>query len=327
MHIRYPIFPMSTTFHTYVKQYQVIRPERLYGNFRNYTETGFTTDDASIYFIAKCMAVEWLPETFVIGDNYNLSGRIRVDGKDHEVSLDMGAYWFAMPQIQEHFSAKEHMCEYFMARSITTTGLSVPNAVKYKRGTSINFAASDSEKLTVECELSRHMNSEGHAQTEIYAYQAINFFDLPGPKLDIIYIGSSVSNAFKRLYKHDKWGRMQAEKKRNEDLLVYFAALEGDAFQHESVDGLSLIARDDHGVSAEDETLITEMALINYFKPHYNSLHKERDISTSERVERALKDEGFNEVTVELILEGPLGALGSPHIKAHGSHTAMHKIA
>lgn len=318
---------MSTTFHTYVKKYQAVRPERLYGDFRKYTETVFTTDDASIYFIVKCMAVEWLPDTFFVGDNYKLYGRLRVDGTEHDVSLDMAAFWFAMPQIKQHFSAKDIMSEYFMARSKAAGRLSVPNAMKYQRGTFINVAASDTEKLVVECELRRNMNQEGHAQTEIYAYQAINFFDLPGPTLDIIYIGSSVTNAFNRLYKHDKWGRMQAEKKRGEDLLVYFAELEGDAFQHESVDGFSLIARNDHGLSTKDETLISEMALISYFKPHYNELHKERDISNSERVERALKNVGFNEVAVELILEGPLGTLGTPHAKTYGSHTAIHKIA
>lgn len=272
---------MPKTFHTYIKKYQAVRPERLYGDFRNYTETAFTTDDASIYFIVKCMAVEWLPETFVVGDNYSLRGRIRVDGKEHDVSLDMAAFWFAMPQMQKHFSVKDQMCEYFMARSRAAAGLSVPSTVKYQRGTSINVMASDTEKLVVECELCRNMSREGRAQTEIYVYQAINFFNLPGPKLDIIYIGSSVSNAFKRLYKHDKWGRMQAEKRRNEDLLVYFAELEGDAFQHESVEGFALIARNDHGVNIEDEIFITEMALINYFKPRYNELHKERDISHS----------------------------------------------
>jgi len=318
---------MSTTFHTYVKKYQAVRPERLYGEFRKYTETAFTTDDASIYFIVKCMAVEWLPDTFVVGDNYNLLGRLRVDGKEHDISLDMRAFWFNMQQIQQNFPDKEQMSEYFMARSKAADGLSLPNSMKYQRETSINVAASDTEKLVVECELCRNMNREEYAQTDIYAYQAINFFELPGPKLDIIYIGSSVSNAFSRLYKHEKWGRMQAEKKRNEDLLVYFTELEGDAFKHQSVEGLSLISRNDHGISAKDETLISEMALINYFKPRYNELHKERDISNSERVERALKKAGFNEVTVEVNIEGPLGALGTPQSNIYGSHIAIHKIA
>lgn len=318
---------MATIFHTYVKKFQLVRPDRLYGDFRKYTETAFTTDEASIYFVVKCMAVEWLPNTFVVGANYNLLGRLRVDGKEHDVSLDMGAFWFDMPQMQERFPDKDQMSEYFMARSKVTDGLAVPDAAKYQLATSVNVAASDTEKLVVECELRRNMNRDGRAQTEIYAYQAINFFDLPVPKLDIIYIGSSVSSAFHRLFKHDKWGRMQAEKKRDEDLLVYFAELEGDAFQHQSVEGFSLIARDEHGVSTKDETFISEMALISYFKPHYNELHKERDISTSKRVERALKEEGFNEVSVELILEGPLGALGTPHTTTYGSHTANHKIA
>src|SRR5215211_6692474 len=81
----------------------------------------------------------------------------------------------------------------------------------------------------------------------LYVYQAINFFELPGPKLDIIYVGSSLSNTFKRLHRHEKWGRMQAEKKRNEDILVYFAELEGDALRYESANGFSLISHNQHG--------------------------------------------------------------------------------
>jgi len=316
-------FSVSKIFHTYIKKYQIIRPERLYGSFRGYTETSFTTNDASIYFIVKCVSAEWLPNTFVVGDNYSLSGCVCVDGKVHDISIDMGAFWFAMPEMQRHFLNRDKMCEYFMARSRVAVGSSV---VKYKRGTSIDVAASDSEKLVIECELSRNIFETGCAQTEIYIYQAINFFDLPSPKLNIVYIGSSVSNAFKRLYKHDKWGRIQAEKKRNEDILVYFAELEGDVIQHESTESFSLLAHDEHRISADDETLITEMALINYFKPNYNSLHKNRDISNSERIERTLKKAGFNQVTVELILEGSMGVLGTPHTKIYGSHTAIHKF-
>ncbi|MCX5876486.1 MAG: hypothetical protein NT087_09405 [Deltaproteobacteria bacterium] len=318
---------MRHTFHTYIKKYQAVRPERLYGDFRDYTETAFTTDDASLYFVVKCMAAEWLPHTFVVSDDYRLSGLIRVDQKEHEVFLDMAAFWFAMPKMQELFQTKSAMADYFMTRSKALAGQSLQNEQKYRQATYISLEASDSEKLVVECELWRNMNKDRQSLTEIYVYQAINFFDLPGPKLNVIYIGSSITNTFKRLYKHEKWGRMQAEKKRNEDILVYFAELEGDAIQHESANGLSLLARNEHGVSNEDETLITEMALINYFKPQYNWLHKDRDISYSERVERALKKADFNEVTVELILEGPLGALGTPHTGTYGSHTAIHKIA
>lgn len=318
---------MSKTFHTYVKKYQVMRPERMYGEFRKYTESEFTTYDSSIYFIVKCKAVQWLPNTFVVGENYTLQGQLLVDGVPHKVFLNMAAFWYSMQHLQKKFSTMQEMSEYFMTRSKPRDGQTVSNAEKYQRYTSIDFAASDTEKLVIECELCRNMNREGSAQTNIYAYQAINFFDLPGPVLDVMYIGSSVSNPFNRLLKHDKWGQLQAEKKRHEDLLVYFGELEGDAFRHESVKGISLLVRNDHGVSTEDETFISEMALINYFKPPYNKLHKDRDIGNTQRVERVLKSAGFNEVAVEVILEGPLGALGTTHTNKYGSHTAIHKIA
>lgn len=68
-------------------------------------------------------------------------------------------------------------------------------------------------------------------------------------------------------------------------------------------------------VSRENETLISEMALINYFKPQYNELHKSRDTAQNERVERVLASAGYDTVVVELILDVAMGSLGTPQSK------------
>jgi len=45
---------MRKIFHTYIKKYQFLTPERLYDEFIERFETQFTKHDSTIYFIAKC---------------------------------------------------------------------------------------------------------------------------------------------------------------------------------------------------------------------------------------------------------------------------------
>lgn len=89
-----------------------------------------------------------------------------------------------------------------------------------------------------------------------------------------------------------------------------------------------IISRNDHGLSRKDETLITEMALINYFKPkEYNDKHVDREIKHSERVKEKLVGRGYTQVCVEMLLEGNIAKLGSVHKPEYGEHTIYHDIA
>lgn len=315
---------MKKIFHTYIKKYQFLTPERLYDEYVEHFETEFTKRDSTIYLIAKCGKPRWIDGSIEFLRDFNFSAKIEVDGEVHKVIIDMAEFWYAMPQMKEHFASKDAMAHYFMSRSNRILWKFFPSDLRYKYLSSVEAIEQEGKLLKLNCELMRNSNKEGRSQTDIFLYQAINYYDLPQPKLNIVYIGSSLKSTFSRLQKHEKWGWIQAQKTPGEDILVYFCEIEGDAFQI----GKPVIARDKHDLSREDETLITEMALINYFKPkEYNDKHVRRDIKHSERVKNALVNKGFNQVCVEMLLEGNIAKLGSQHVPKYGEHTIYHDIA
>lgn len=316
-------------FHTYIKKYQCITPERLYGDYREYIQTDFTTTVTSIYFIVKCDSANWLINSFKIGNDYKVNGYILFEGKKQKVTIDMADFWYAMPIIQEKFANKYDMANYFMSRSQDFPWRFLPNQIKYRFLSNANKTKSSNNKLVIDCELSKNINTEKVRESYLYIYQAINHFDLPVPKLEIIYIGSSVSNPFSRLDKHDKWGIIHSQRQKNEDILIYFAELNGDIIERHLHSDLSIISRNDHHLGRREETLITEMALINHFKPKYNDKHvqrDQRDIRFSKLVKKNLIDKGYTEINVEVLLEGPLGRIGTAHLGQYGEHLIKNRI-
>jgi hypothetical protein len=314
---------MRKIFHTYIKKYQFIPPERLYDEFIEYFETEFTERDSTIYLIVKCKKPRWIEGSIKFLRDYRFEAKIEVDNKIHKVIIDMAEFWFSMPQLHKHFQNKYAMANYIMSRSTKMPWRFLPPDLRYKFLSSVNGIEQEGKLLKINCEISKNSNIERKSLTEVFLYQAINIYDLPQPKLDIIYIGSSLKGTFSRLQKHEKWGWIQAQKGYDEDLLVYFCEIEGDQFQ---VSNTSVV-HGDHRLSREDETLITEMALINYFKPKkYNDKHVRRDIRHSDRVKTKLVNQGFNQVCVEMLLEGNIAKLGSQHVPEYKEHIIYHEI-
>ena len=315
---------MNKIFHSYIKKYQFLTPERLYDEFVEHFETEFTKNDSTIYFIAKCKKPSWVQGSIKFIRGYKCSAKIDIDGIIHDVEIDMADFWHEMPFMKENFSDKISMARYFMARSNSLPWRLLPKDLRYKFLSSVEAIKGDGKQLIINCEIMKNSNKDARSLTDIFLYQAINHFNLPEPKLDIIYIGSSLKSTFSRLQKHEKWGWIQSQKGPNEDILVYFSEIEGDEI---TVNG-PRASKKDHGLSRKDETLITEMALINYFKPkQYNDKHVKRDIKHSERVRDKLINRGYNQVCVEMLLEGNIAKLGSKHVPMYGEHTIYHDIA
>lgn len=314
---------MGKIFHSYIKKYQFLTPERLYDEFVQYFETKFTKYDSTIYLIAKCKKPYWVKNSIKFLRDYKFSASIKIDDIAYAVEIDMAEFWYDIPFMQQNFPDKYSMASYFMARSNSLPWRLLPKDLRYKFLSSVDSIKGDGKQLTINCEIMKNSNKETESLTDIFLYQAINRYSLPEPKLDIIYIGSSLKSTFSRLQKHEKWGWIQSQKAPDDDLLVYFCEIEGDEI---AVNG-QLASRNDHGLSRKDETLITEMALINYFKPKkYNEKHVDRDIKYSDRVKNKLINRGYTQVCVEMILEGNIAKLGSKHIPRYGGHTIYHDI-
>jgi hypothetical protein len=315
---------MKKIFHTYIKKYQFLTPERLYGDYVKLFETQFTAHDSTIYMIVKCRKPKWIAGSIKFLRDYRLAAKIEVDGIVHPIVIGMDDFWYDMVEMTKHFRSKDEMMRYFMRRSDGIPWRWLPEDLRYKFRSSFSSIEQEGKLLRIECEFRRNTNEQRESLTDLYLYQAMNFYSLPQPKLDIIYIGSSLKGTFSRLQDHEKWGWIQAQKAPDEDLLVYFCEIEGTQFEV----GDAIVVKNGHGLSRQDETLVTEMALINYFKPReYNDKHVERDIRHSDRVKKALIKNGFQEVHVEMLLDGNIAKLGSPHVPRYGEHSIRHDIA
>lgn len=314
---------MKKIFHTYIKKYQFLTPERLYDDFVEYFENEFTKQDSTIYLIVKCKKPRWIGGSVKFLRDYKFAAKIEIDGKIHNVVIDMADFWYAMTHMQNNFPDKNAMAHYFMSRSNRIPWNFFPKDLQYKFSSSFEGIEQEGKLLKINCAIMKNANKEGQSLVDVFLYQAINKYELPQPKLDIIYIGSSLKSTYSRLQKHEKWGWIQAQKESDEDILVYFCEIEGGQYQL----GSPVISRDDHGLTKEDETLITEMALINYFKPKkYNDRHVQRHIRYSGRVKNMLINQGFSQVCVEMLLEGNIAKLGSQHVPKYGEHTIYHDI-
>jgi len=315
---------MKKIFHTYIKKYQFLTPERLYGDFVEYFENKFTKQDSTIYLIVKCKKPRWIDGSVSFLRNYKVAAKIEIDGKIHNVFVDMADFWYAMPDMNENFPDKGSMAHSLMNRSKLIPWRFLPSDLQYKFLSSFAGIEQEGKALKINCALMKNVSKEGRSLADVFLYQAINHYGFPQPKLDIIYIGSSLKGTYSRLQKHEKWGRIQAQKGSDEDILVYFCEIEGDQLQV----CRPVISRDGHGLSREDETLITEMALINYFKPEkYNDKHVQRHIRHSSRVKKILISRGFNQVCVEMLLGGNMAKLGSQYVSKYGGHTIYHDIS
>ncbi|MFF0923521.1 hypothetical protein ACFYE8_27925 [Rhizobium leguminosarum] len=307
------------TFHTYIKRYHQFVPERLYGEWGDEVEK-YVGAESKLYIIAKTKRHDWIPTSFAIGDDYKIAGKLRVGNRKKKVTLDIAEYWYSNEKFRSRFTSKEEMASEIMKLSFHGKPARGSSKKHYRSQSRVLVEKSDRKALVIECEMLRNLTQGDTVELALSIYQSMNFFDLAIEPLEIVYIGSSVKGAFGRVHGHDRWGEIQAEKKDDEDIVVYFAEVEASAVAQTSVSGLPIIVTAHDGLELVDRVTISEMALINYFKPHYNWHHKYRDIQESERVKRAVAVMGYNRIVAELSLEHQLGKLetdAQPYQRVH----------
>ncbi|MDV7620831.1 hypothetical protein ACKEPO_17555 [Acinetobacter baumannii] len=311
---------MKKIFHTYIKKYQFLTPERLYGEYVKYFETNFTKHESTIYFIAKCKKIRWIPESIKFLRNYEFSALVEIDGKINNIIINMADYWYAMEKMQRVFINKESMASSLMGSHGVFKFL--PPDLRYKNFGSVVGTDFEGRVLKINCALKKSINADKNSIVDICLYQAINYYNLPKPMINIIYIGSSLKETFSRLQEHEKWGWIQAQKRPDEDILVYFCETEGAQLDVK----LPFLLKKDHTLSKKEETLITEIALINYFKPsEYNKHYVDSNIEDSKYIKSLVK-KGFHQINIEMILNGNMAQLGSIHLGKYGNHNIYYEI-
>ena len=128
-----------------------------------------------------------------------------------------------------------------------------------------------------------------------------------------------------RTISHEKIQQALAELEDKEDVYLYLFNIKvsrtlwnSDRFLYDSKD-LAIIT---------DEGLInlTEMALINYFKPKYNSNFVNSKIPINKQVDELLKVNGYTRLNAEISFDSPFWRFGSSVVKPKQHHMIVYKL-
>ena len=200
---------------------------------------------------------------------------------------------------------------------------------KYAAKAFVDLSKSTANKLVIECPVKYSITLEHIGETAVSPYQLVNLGNANFPAtLEIIYIGKSNDDTWRRIYNHNKWGLIEEHRDETEELLVYFLEIGKSSIVDENFNGFRVIARDESELSIEDATVATEAALINYFvkEKKFNDQHVGSDIAKTDSIINRVKSRGYTDLVVECELEGPFGVLGTQHTGFNRRHSVQYKL-
>lgn len=306
---------MKKFYHSYIKKFQFIPKSTLYNEEQKSLISYFNQHEATLYFIVKTPKISLNPESFEIDDNYNLSGEISIGSNEtKKIKFNAVEMLYQMPELKEHFPSLDSFCNTYMN---LYDDLLTSNNLKYQQLASIDLNDSDNAKLRLHCPIVQAITQGEGSYYDFRIYQVLNYFniDILGD-LQILYIGKSNDNTWKRLYNHNKWGFLEEHRDQSkEDFLVYFLQLDDSKINLSNNNSLTVIHRDndDNNISLEDATKITEATFINHFikVKKFNKEMVNIDLSKWDFIKNKLVSNGYTDVVVELYLDGVFGKLGT----------------
>jgi hypothetical protein len=161
---------------------------------------------------------------------------------------------------------------------------------------------------------------------------AHNLLDLQnihvGDSPKVLYIGQS-KQIRRRTSAHEKIQRALSEVSDDRDIYVYFFTfVTQEIFMNRPDEMIKLLNDPDAGrIEDEGQLNLVEMALINYFKPKYNTTFVSSAILLNQQVEHLLRANGFTQMALEISFDDPLWCFGSDHISPKQNHIIIHRLS
>ncbi len=321
---------MKKIFHSYIKKYQFFPKSAIYDNYAKQRISEFNRHDATLYLIVKTPKIKIVPSSFKVVDNFCIQGQFSINDELIDIVFNAAKVQFDDPNVKKHFKTLDKLTSYCMDQWSLPKSDTISNAEKYANATQIDLEKSSEHYIHINCALGYSLKG-GNKGGEIILspYQLISYFDMDCiHKLEILYIGRSNDDTWKRIYNHNKWGLIAEHHKPQDDLIVYFLELDKSFIKITQNNNTTLLHRDESELSIKDATKATESALITYFirKKLFNIEHVGGDIKTTKVVCDVLRPAGYNKIAVELYLDGLFGMLGSESVKSSGYHKIEYEL-
>jgi hypothetical protein len=318
---------LEKILHTYVKKFQFFPKSSIYDDDAKYRISEFNRHQATLYFIVRTKKVSFLPKSFEIGRNYTIRGKVEVAGKSHAVAFDTARMLHGQQLLKEKFKTVTELTDYCMKQWGGPAAAGMSNDQKYIEVSHVNVENSTADKLAIRCALYHSISQGRMPEMRIGIHQIINAFDVDCLQpLEILYIGKSNDDTWRRIYDHNKWGLLTEHVKQDDEFLVYFLEIDKSFLNHESIEGFSFIHRDESELSIETATEATEAALINYFIKHkkFNKEFVDSDITKTDLISKKVKGAGYTGLLAEVGLDGVFGKVGTADVGFRDHHMVQY---
>lgn len=294
------------------------RPFQLYDEYGSVLSSQPELEGANIYFIAENSKIRFVPAEVstdsqgTINFSLSISNQRIVRCRATLPELMWGA---SLPAgFQSAFVGvrnQEHYRELLSKESFLT-------------GIALDLDKSDDTLLTfklyardcaTEIQMLAH-NVVDRTNTEIGSY----------PK--ILYIGQS-HRIRERVVSHEKIQRALSEVADDKDVYLYFFKFADQRlFINEPPETLdeSPINVSLQDIEDEGKVNLIEMALINYFKPKYNTTFVETEIPSNKQVQQLLKANGFTKIFVQVYFDGSFWRFGSDIVAHKQDHVVSFEL-
>ncbi|EKO3608556.1 hypothetical protein M3914_003354 [Vibrio metschnikovii] len=307
-------------FHTYIKTFRYHPFERLFDkSIKGFVKDSFTDENSTLYAIVRTKRVEFITESFYPISNYCVVGQVKCGEKVYSVMFNVAKTWYYSEsdvsiRLKNRFKTFDEFTKHFMDQYGNPEKPEISNSDKYMSLASIDLEQSTSKSLFVDCPIARAMNTGKSMCAELPIYQVLNMFDVDCMEsLDICYIGKSTASTFDRLRKHEKWGPIMAQKRDDEDYLVYFFEIADNEISRDHNGLINYVRRDRNNLPKDALVRLCEASLINFYKPEFNDEYVDTELANSGLYHKWLKGNGYTKVVTEVELEGLLGRLGTNH--------------
>lgn len=320
---------MKKAFHGYIDKYQFFTKTGIYDEHNKYRISEFNRHKATLYFIVRTPKVKFLPKTFRIVSNYCIEGKLEINGKKTEIIFNAAKIWYKLKEAQAKFDDIDDFTDHCMSQWGGPDLKGFTNSQKYAAASNIDTQKSDENYLRINCAIATSVSKGKQKEIIITPYQLINYFDMDClEELEIIYIGKSNDDTWKRIYNHNKWGIIEEFRDNQDELLVYFMSLDKSSVHRGNYGQVNINSRQESELKIEDATKVMEASMIIHFmnEKKYNIEHVGKDISKVKSVRDELIAKGYDKIIVEVSLDGLFGLLGSSSIPSAGYHKIEYEI-
>lgn len=136
-------------------------------------------------------------------------------------------------------------------------------------------------------------------------YHLLNFINKELVNPEVLYIGKSNKDIWKRVYGHNKWGLITHDTDcKTEELIAYYFVLKHkDISVYPNIGKVHPSQRQNiNNISKKDLTTITEGCLINHFvsTTRYNVDMVKKDITKWKKVQEELVNNGYTHINVKI---------------------------